>query len=1229
MKPTLRALTLLLVLAAGPGFGAPEKELTLAEQNELADKAWQLKAKAGELRQQGDYAGAVAALREALDIGYKLSPKERYPNGHPNLVLLLIDLGKCLGEQGEPARAETCLREALEMGRKLFPREKYPDGSHHVANALAALGELLWSKGDFAKAEAPLREALAMRRKLCPKELHPDGHPLLVESLRALGTFLWRKGDPAEGEPLMREALTMCRRLYPREKYPDGHSQTALTLEVMGDFLSEGGEPAKAEPLYREALAMCRRLYPKEKYPRGHPNLARALHNLAVVLWDLDKNSEVESLLREALEAYRRVYPREQFAAGHAEVARHLEMLARFLVGQYDLERAEPYAAEAVAMCRRLYPPDQFPNGHPLLAGSLDTLGMVLVDKEGYTRAEPLLREAVGMWRKQLPKDKYPDGHLRLAHALGHLGLLFANQGEYAQGEATLREALEMLRRLYPREKYPDGHPGMIHALANLSSVLRDQEKNAEAVALCREAVAMCRRLYPKEKYPQGHPALTYGLVDLGYALQSQGRYADAAAAYREALELRRRLYPPEKYPDGHEQLDCVLNNLGLVLQLAGEYDKAEPLLAESLAMCRRLYPREKYPDGHPHLACTLRNVGILAYSRGEGDRAEPLLREALEMIGRLTASYAASTSEAASLNYAGAQAGSPTFFLSAISRHASRPEDYEPVWAWKGAFLRLAEYRHRNLVASQDPEARRLGAQLRDARQRLAEALLNPARDPEQQRKEVEARTRAKEDLERRLAERLQSSPARPAPADLTPKRLAERLPEGSCFIDLFRYLDYEYDPRRPGAEGLKMTPRYVAFVVCPGRPARRVDLGTAKPIEDAWAAWHNALTASRPDNRAEREAAAAFARLVWGPLREQLPARPQTVYLSADGVLNWVPWGALPGRKPDTVLLDECAVCLAPNGPFLLERLDAPARPPRPGDRLVVYGGIDYDGPPATAGPEDARRGPPPGGKRVVWKELPGTAREQRQLADLAGKFLKDSPLIRSGRQANTAQLREDLPKARYAHLATHGFFAGPEVRKALRLDASSFEIAEARDRRGAARSLLVLSGLVLAGANREGKEAAPDRGIVTGESLVSLPLEDLELAVLSACETGVGLAVGEEGVYSLQRAFHVAGCKGVVASLWKVDDGATQVLMALFYRNLWQKKLDPAEALRQAQLTLYRHPEAPAVAKKRGPADFTESDLPKAEDRPSGQPKHAPTAQWAAFTFSGVRPPEAKGR
>src|SRR5208282_2113654 len=105
----------------------------------------------------------------------------------------------------------------------------------------------------------------------------------------------------------------------------------------------------------------------------------------------------------------------------------------------------------------------------------------------------------------------------------------------------------------------------------------------------------------------------------------------------------------------------------------------------------------------------------------------------------------------------------------------------------------------------------------------------------------------------------------------------------------------------------------------------------------------------------------------------------------------------------------------------------------------------------------------------------------------------------------------------------------------------------------------------------------------GILTGESLVDLNLSGLELAVLSACETGLGDVAGGEGTFGLQRAFHLAGTRDVVASLWKVPDQSTAALMALFYRNLWTQNLSPMESLRQAQLEIYKHPDKiPELAK-----------------------------------------------
>jgi CHAT domain-containing protein len=209
----------------------------------------------------------------------------------------------------------------------------------------------------------------------------------------------------------------------------------------------------------------------------------------------------------------------------------------------------------------------------------------------------------------------------------------------------------------------------------------------------------------------------------------------------------------------------------------------------------------------------------------------------------------------------------------------------------------------------------------------------------------------------------------------------------------------------------------------------------------------------------------------------------------------------------------------------------------------------------------------------------------------------------------------VRAALPQARIAHLATHGFFADPKFRSALQVDPALFEV-RGRERVGAGMlSPLVLSGLVFAGANRPD---APGRGLLTGEALVGLDLSGLELAVLSACETGLGEVAGGEGVFGLQKALHLAGCRAVVASLWKVDDDATAALMGLFYRHLWVDNLPPREALRRAQLTLYRHPGLIGTLAARRGADFTETALP-AVAAPAAGPT-ARTSQWAAFVLSG---------
>jgi len=84
--------------------------------------------------------------------------------------------------------------------------------------------------------------------------------------------------------------------------------------------------------------------------------------------------------------------------------------------------------------------------------------------------------------------------------------------------------------------------------------------------------------------------------------------------------------------------------------------------------------------------------------------------------------------------------------------------------------------------------------------------------------------------------------------------------------------------------------------------------------------------------------------------------------------------------------------------------------------------------------------------------------------------------------------------------------------------------------------------------------------------------------------------------------------------------VDDEATAALMNLFYHNLWVEKKAPMEALRLAQLTLYRHPERRgALAKARGPEFEKTARLPV--DSGVAPASRAPARLWAGFVLSGT--------
>lgn len=89
------------------------------------------------------------------------------------------------------------------------------------------------------------------------------------------------------------------------------------------------------------------------------------------------------------------------------------------------------------------------------------------------------------------------------------------------------------------------------------------------------------------------------------------------------------------------------------------------------------------------------------------------------------------------------------------------------------------------------------------------------------------------------------------------------------------------------------------------------------------------------------------------------------------------------------------------------------------------------------------------------------------------------------------------------------------------------------------------------------------------MTAAEVASMNLRGCDLAVLSACETGLG-ALGADGVFGLQRGFKNAGVRTLLMSLKEVYDQSTAEMMIRFYSHLMSGE-SKREALVNAQKEL----------------------------------------------------------
>jgi CHAT domain-containing protein/tetratricopeptide (TPR) repeat protein len=920
---------------------------------------------------------------------------------------------------------------------------------------------------------------------------------------------------------------------------PDPRARIAA-LEALAGAGQRERHLDRAAEVYGQALRL------REETWGESLELARGHHQLGNVVWAQGRLEEAEDHYRRSLALRERLAPgslevasshnnlgvmayysgelgapadhyrrsleiRERLTPGSFEIAVSLNNLGLVHYARGELATAEEYYRRVLGLW------DQpAPERRELLASVLDNLGNLALDRGDLERAEDYHRQALAIWEEIAPEGR------AIAECADALGVVLRARGEHDLAQDFLERALALREAL--------GNPTFVAtSLANLGALAKARGDLAQAEHYLSRALA-------GDALPAGSIARAILLGDLGLLALDRGDLSRAQAHLGETLALYEKLAPDSL------QVARALTDLARVARAHGERGAALDLLARALALGEQLAP-----ESREH-AETLALRAALAAEHAEPEAIawhERALAALEGHLGRAGGSHEAR---------AGLRADFADLYRGQIELHlaAGEGERAFAVLERSRAQAFLALLAERDLTLGGDvpveleAERRRLASLYDRTQASLASAEGEQAQELARELRRLGAEHQA-------LADRIRA--AAPGYAAL---RYPEPLDAGSARAAL-----------EPGtallAWSLGRRSSHVFVLTAAGGLAVRElpvdERELSREIEHFRALVQDARAGS-PRLPALEAAGRRLYDLLVAPAEAEVSAAARLLLLP-EGPLHLLPWAALrrpaadPGGGPYLAQWKPVQLALSATAYAQLKaargeadaqgsgadagaghRLESPAAAaPRP-VRLAVFGDPQYR---SAGAVESPAAGDPAWSAAATrgcdFRPLPATRAE----AEAIGRLWGDGARVFLAGEATEEQLKGVAGSVSVLHVAAHGCL----------------------DERFPLNSALALT---VPDPHAEGR----DNGLLQAwEIFEDLRLE-ADLVVLSACDSALGKELAGEGLLGLTRAFHYAGARSVVASLWQVPDQATAELMVRFHRHLLAGA-DKGEALRAAQAEL----------------------------------------------------------
>ncbi|MEO9477168.1 MAG: CHAT domain-containing tetratricopeptide repeat protein [Cyclobacteriaceae bacterium] len=787
----------------------------------------------------------------------------------------------------------------------------------------------------------------------------------------------------------------------------------------------------------------------------------------------------------------------------------------------------------------------------PVYIKSLGLLGLLYSDMGRYEKAESYNEKALEAWREYHGEDSkgYAAEYLNKA-------VLIFNKGDYSKAERAISEAQKLVVAA-------EGKASMPYAIVlnNQAILYQYMGRAEEALPILNQSLSIAG-----EKLKEKSGTYLQLMTNKALLLQEMGDYEKARVTYKEAIELQTSRLKLNRKSD--PDFAHMLNNFASLHQLMGNDAKAEELLRESLEIYKSKFGM-KHPlvasaqhdlgnlfrstgvldkaeilissalkinqlrlgEKHSKTVQTKEDLAIVKWKQGDMDVAEKLYSEVMEQTMSFINNFFAPLSESEKTKYwEKLRPRFYNFYNFAFAFYKENPALLDQALnyriATKGLLINSTTKIKRSIVDSGDQELIGLYNLWVDQKKALATYYNMLQADLEEQGVNLTELEIEANQTERKLSESSTAFSEAFVSVERDYKQILSKLRADEAAIEIIQYQVFENQ--------LTTKNSYAAIVLRNAADPELIIMENGDALEGKYySSYKNLIRLKVSDDYSYGQ--------YWAKIDEKLSG-VQKLYLSADGVYNQVSLNTL--KTPEGAYLVESKeiIHVGNLGDLLEEEESESASKSAFLLGFPIYGSSDIS-------------------------PLPGTGKE----VDMVSKALAANGYKVETYTANqaTESAFKQVNSPQLIHVATHGYFM-QDVPSKGSVFGVQMEYAK--------NNPLLRSGLLLAGAstgdvNENTSFDENDNGILTAYEAMYLPLQNTELVVLSACETGTGDVKSGEGVYGLQRAFTVAGAKRLVMSLWKVDDTATQMLMSGFYDNWVNKGIEPTEAFRKSQLTLMK--------------------------------------------------------